>query len=69
MTDKYQTLNFTTADCNKSTNKNLDVKVKQKQIVSDKSGIAVFIDNSDLNKKVATLATKAELKAEQDTIT
>ena len=69
MTDKYEALNFTTADCNKSTNKNLDEKVKQKQILSDKSGIAGFIDNSDLNKKVATLAAKAELKAEQDKIT
>ena len=30
---------------------------------SDKSG---FIDNSDLDKKMATLATKAELKSKQD---
>ena len=32
----------------------------------DKSAIAGFINNADLNKKVATLATKAELKADQD---
>ena len=29
----------------------------------------MFIDNSDLNKKVETLAIKAELKAEQEKIT
>ena len=34
----------------------------------DKSAIAWFINNADLDKKVATLATKAELKAEQDKI-
>ena len=34
----------------------------------DKSAIAGFINNADLNKKVATLATKAELKADQDKI-
>ena len=34
----------------------------------DKSDIAGFINNSDFNKKLATLATKAELKAEQDKI-
>ena len=46
---------FSTADYNKFTNK----KIKQKQLVN-KSNIGVFINNSDLNKKVATLATKAE---------
>ena len=36
----------------------------------DKSAICGFINNADLDKKkVATLATKAELKAEQDKIT
>ena len=34
----------------------------------DKSAVAGFINNADLNKKVATLATKAELKADQDKI-
>ena len=34
----------------------------------DKSAIAGFINNADLDKKVAALATKAELKAEQDKI-
>ena len=31
--------------------------------------IAGFINNSELDRKVATLATKAELKEEQDKIT
>ena len=36
----------------------------------DKSAIAGFINNTDLDKKkIATLATQAELKAEQDKIT
>ena len=55
------------ADQNKFTSQTLDAKIKQKQLV-DKSAIAGFINNADLNKKVATLATKAELKAEQDKI-
>ena len=41
---------------------------KQKQLVG-KSDIAGLINNSNLNKKEATLVTKAELKAEQDKIT
>ena len=45
----------------------LDAKVKQKELV-DKSPISGFINNDDLDKKVATLATKAELKAEQEKI-
>ena len=44
------------------------MNIKQKGLVN-KSDIAGFIDNSDLNKKVATLATKTELKAEQDKLT
>ena len=44
------------------------MKIKEKQLV-DKSDITGFINNSDLNKKVATLATNAELKKEQDKIT
>ena len=56
------------ADYNKFTNKKLHLKIKQKELVS-KSEIAGFINNADLDKKVGTLATKAELKAEQDKIT
>ena len=55
------------ADYNKFTNKKLHLKIKQKELVS-KSVIAGFINNADLDKKVGTLATKAELKAEQDKI-
>ena len=50
--------------------KSLIKKIKQKGLVS-KSDIAGFINNADLDikkKKVATLATEAELKAEQDKI-
>ena len=41
--------------------------MKSKNLV-DKSAIAGFINNAELNKKVATLATKAELEAKQDKI-
>ena len=34
--------------------------------VADKSPLTEFINNADIDKKIATLATKAELKAEQD---
>ena len=34
----------------------------------EKSNISNLIKNSDLNTKLATLATKAELKAKQDKI-
>ena len=44
------------------------MKIKEKQLL-DKSDITGFINNSDLNKKVGTLATNAELKKEQDKIT
>ena len=56
---------FTTAGYQKFTSQTLDAKIKQKELV-DKSVIARFINNADLDKKkkVATLATKAELKAE-----
>ena len=58
---------FTKPDYNRFTNGKPDLKTKQKQLL-DKSGIAGFINNSDLNKKVAPLATKAKLKAEEDKI-
>ena len=34
----------------------------------DKSDISNLVNNSDLNTKLATSATKAELEGEQDTI-
>ena len=52
---------------NNFTSQTLDAKIKQKELV-DKSAIAGFINNTDLNRKVAMLATKAGLKAEQDKI-
>ena len=45
----------------------LDAKTKEKELV-DKSDISNLIRNSDLNKKLSTLGTKTELKAEQDKI-
>ena len=59
---------FTTSDYNKFTRDILDAKIKEKRLV-DKSDIAGFINNADLNNKAVTLATKAELKAEQAKIT
>ena len=44
------------------------MKIKQKGLVN-KSDIAGLINNSDLNKKVAMLAAKTEVKAEQDRLT
>ena len=49
-------------------NKIMDNKIKEKQLVK-KSDISRFINNTNLDKKLATLATKAELKEEQDNIT
>ena len=40
--------------------------MQRKKGLLEKSAIAGFINNADLNKKVATLAAKAELKAEQN---
>ena len=41
----------------------IDTKIKE---LVNKSNISRFINDSDLNKKIETLATKAELNAEQD---
>ena len=57
---------FTAAGYSKFTNEKLDLKIKQKGLVT-KSDIAGFINDGDY-KKVATLATKSELKANQDKI-
>ena len=45
----------------------LNAKIKEKKLV-DQSDISNLIKNSDLNTKLATLATKSQLKAEQDKI-
>ena len=52
---------------NEFTSDILDVKIKQKELI-DKSSISNLVKNSNLNTKLATLAIKAELKAEQDKI-
>ena len=43
------------------------IKDFKKQLV-DKSNISGFIDHSDLDKKIAKLAAKSELKAVQEKI-
>ena len=66
---KYQALKkyFTTSDYNKCTSKILDAKIKEK-VLANKSNISNLVKNSDLNTKLTALATKAELKVEQDKI-
>ena len=56
---------FTTSYYNKFTKEILDAKIKDEGLV-DKSDISNLVKNSDLNKKLATLATNAKLKVEQD---
>ena len=64
LTQKYQTLNLNILP--RLIIINLLVKHVMKQKKSfDKFAFAVFINNTDFDKKVATLATKAELIAEQ----
>ena len=41
---------------------------KEKKWLFSKSDISGFIDNSDLDKKIAALAKKSKLKAKQDKI-
>ena len=55
------------ADCYKFTSQTLDANVKQKEFV-DKSAIDGFINNADLNMKVAPLTARAKLKGKQDKI-
>ena len=67
---KYQTLNqkyFTTFDYNKLRNEIIDNKINEKELAK-KTDISEFIENTNLNNKIATFATKAELKVEQDKI-
>ena len=61
MESKY----ITAADYNKFTKDIVDNSINCNNSV-DKAAIVGFINNTDLDTKVATLATKAELKAEQD---
>ena len=43
---------------------NIDAKINEKELVNT-SDITGFIDNSNLDKKIGTLATTIEIKAEQ----
>ena len=58
---KYQT--FYNSDHKKFTNEIIKNKIKKKLL--KKSEISGFIDNVDLDKKIATLAINAELKSKQ----
>ena len=57
---------ITTSNYNKFTSDTLDGKIKQKELVN--KCISDLVKHSGLNTKLATLATKTELKAEQDKI-
>ena len=61
MMQKYQTLEINLLT------KSIDYNSITSKSLVDKS-ISEFINNSDLDRKLATLATKAELKDEQDKI-
>ena len=58
---------FTTAAYNKFASETLDAKIKQKELFN-KLDISNLVNFFDLNTKLVTLATKADLKAEQDKI-
>ena len=61
MIQNYQTfrLHFILSDYNKFMGEILITKIKEKGLVH-KSDTSEFIDNSDFDKKMATLAAKAE---------
>ena len=54
---------FTISDYNKSIYELLDAKINAKELVL-KHDVSGFIDNSDLDRHIATIATKAEVKVE-----
>ena len=62
-----KTRHFTACDYKKITSEIIDAKIKEKGLV-DKSNISNLAKNFHLNAKLAKLATKAELKAEQNKI-
>ena len=63
MMQKYY---FTSFDYNKFTNNILDAKIKENLV--NETNTSGFINNSDLDKKIATINEKAELKVEPDKI-
>ena len=52
---------FTTSIYSKFKNNILDIKIKKKELVNQ-SDISEFVNNSNLDKKIKTLATKTVLK-------
>ena len=58
---------FTTSDYNKFTNNTLDSKITQKKLINEYD-LNEKIKKISNKRKIKTLATKAELKAEQDKI-
>ena len=58
---------FTNSDYNKFTGGILNAKIKEKGL-GDISDISGFMNNSELGKKIVTLATNAGLKVEQGKI-
>ena len=66
-TSDIATKYFVTPDHNKYSNEILNVYMEENELL-DKFDISGFKDNSCLDKMTATLATKAELKEEQDKI-
>ena len=57
----------TASEYNKFTYNILNPEIKNKELVN-KSDLSKFANNIDLDEKIKTLVTKAELKAEQDKI-
>ena len=58
---------FTTSEYKKFTHDMRDEKIKENRLVNE-TAIAGFLNSVDLNRKVGTLATKAESKLEEDKI-
>ena len=59
---------ITAVNQNKFTTQTRGAKIKQKELVN-KFDIAALRNKTNVNKKVATLSTKAHLKAKQDKTT
>ena len=54
---------LSTANCNKFSKSIFDAKIKEKEL-ADKSNISNLVKNPDLNIKLESLATKAELNTD-----
>ena len=62
---EHETKYLTTSNYNRFTAETLEAKIKEKGLIN-KSNIFNLVNRYDLNAKLVTLATKAELKAGQD---